>query len=163
MHIMENTLHLASYKNRYMSIVLSVVILEIASYFILYGLFPRAQLVWHSSIFLISHFLLMLFWMAKCHTIAHILLTASAGIGGYLCQMAIFVVSSLLLGGTTGLSEANGLWLATPFSLAGIICAMAVCLPPQRYQKILLGLCLTPFAIWLCSALPSHILNQLTL
>lgn len=156
---MNRTISLSSPWNRYMSIALSVLVLEVVSFLVLYGLFPQAQLTWYSFTFFLSHFLLMLFWSAKAGSRPEILQEGLAGAGGYLCLLAIIVIASLLRGESPGLSEADGLWLATPFFLSGIVCAALVCIPRQLYQRIILGLCLSPFVMWFCISVPGLILN----
>ena len=140
--------------NRYALIVLCVAVLEIASYLLLYGLFPRARFPLFTVSFLVSHFLLMLWWMRGEAGRAGILRVAAAGLGGYVFQLAFAFLVSLLAGGVAGVSEVPpGLLLAAPFMALGIVCAALVGMGRQLYQRILIGLLLSPFVAWICMSL----------
>ena len=151
---MNRTISLSSPWNRYLSIALSVLVLEVVSFLVLYGLFPRARFPLFTVSFLVSHFLLMLWWMRGEAGRAGILRVAAAGLGGYVFQLAFVFLVSLLAGGVEGVSEVPpGLLLAAPFMALGIVCAALVGMGRQLYQRILIGLLLSPFVTWICISL----------
>ncbi len=156
---MKQVINAVRTKNYYMLIALSFLVLEVVSFLLLYGLIPVDRSLWYSFSFFLSHFLLMIGWIGKESEVPAMLRLSAAGIGGYFCLLFFIIVTSLLLSGTTGLSDAVGLWLATPSMLSGIVCATVVCLPKHLYQRIVLGLCLSPLVTWFCSKVPALILN----
>lgn len=150
-------------KNRYMLIVLSFLVLEVVSFLFLYGiwfgLLGMEKLTWYSFTFFLTHFMLMLYWISRVHTLTDKLYQSAAGLAGYVCLLLFLLVTSLLTSGSTGFSDAMGLWLATPFMILGILCATIVCLPQQLYRRIIIGLCLSPFVFWFCVTVPRLILK----